>query len=193
MAHMKTSPELNWKKQYTLQESAVSTTLQGWLLHSGSFMQRLREHGVENTRIHVLSQEWQCAEPWECELLQLDLQTKVLVREVMILNEQHCWMFARSVFPRQTLTGEEAELADLKTRPLGTVLFNHPEMKRSEFSFVCLQPGMQWHQKVMNQVNEFVSETNNAYSHLWSRHSVFHLYEKSLLLTEVFLPDMAAL
>jgi chorismate--pyruvate lyase len=187
---MKNLLELNWKNYSTLQELAVSTHLQSWLKHTGSFMQRLREKGVLDPRIHVLLQEWQVAEPWESKALNISPQDDILVREVLILSEKKYWMFARSIFPRQTLTGEEAALAHLKTRPLGSFLFNHPDMKRSEFAFTCLSSGMRWHEKVKNSINPFIYLDEQQ---VWSRYSLFHLQEKSLLLTEVFLPDIAEL
>jgi chorismate--pyruvate lyase len=190
---MKIAPQLHWKKQYTLSQSAVSTSLQAWLLHAGSFMRRLKEKGIPDARIKVVSQEWQHAEPWENKLLNVESDALTLVREVLIVSEKKCWMFARSVFPRETLTGDEAELANLNTRPLGTVLFNHPEMKRSEFSYTCLRPGMDWHQKVANHLHEYMNDENNKLADFWSRYSLFQLHEKSLLLTEIFLPDMTAL
>lgn len=185
---MKKLLELDWKKQETLQESAVSSHMQTWLLHAGSFMQRLKERGACNPVIEVLSQEWQSAEAWECAVLNLELQTEVLVREVLILSEGKYWMFARSIFPRDTLTGEEAALAHLKTRPLGSFLFNHPDMKRSEFAFAYVAPNMRWHQKIKNAICTFCHL--NEQKEIWSRYSVFHLQQKSLLLTEVFLPDV---
>jgi chorismate--pyruvate lyase len=190
---MKKSLEFNWKPQYTLQESAVSTPLQAWLLHSGSFMQRLAERGAVNPRVQVISQQWQYAEPWENKLLNINLPEEVLVREVLIVSDDKYWMYARSVFPRQMLTGAEAELAHLQTRPLGSVLFNHPEMQRSEFAFASLQPGMAWYEKIIKNINAPAVTSDDVFAQLWSRHSVFQLHEKSLLLTEVFLPDVAVL
>lgn len=188
---MTDSPEFNWKKQYTLQESAVSTILRDWLLHSGSFMQQLVERGAVDPCVHVLSQEWQYLERWENTLLQVAPDVKALVREVLIISKEKSWMFARSVFPQQTLTGEEAALANLQTRPLGSFLFNHPEMKRSEFSYACLHPTMTWHQKIRKHVQTIGRA--EILTDLWSRYSLFYLQDKSLLLTEVFLPDIAEL
>lgn len=180
-----------WYKYHILQESATSPSVQAWLLHSGSFMQRLREYGISDAQIHILFNEWHYAEYWENELLNIANATPVIVREVLIHSEKKYWMFARSIFPPSLLTGEESHLMDLQTRPLGSILFNHPEMERSPFSYQCLHEGMHWHQRIMHYLS--VACTQQIFKELWARYSVFHLQKKALLLTEVFLPDVFAL
>lgn len=152
-------------------------------------MQRLREHDVFDAKIHILFNGWHHANAWENELLNIDNATSVIIREVLIHSEKKYWMFARSIFPPSLLTGEESHLMQLETQPLGTILFNHPEMKRSEFSYQCLQAEMPSHQYIMNYLAAFMPATE-IIKDLWSRYSLFHLQKKALLLTEVFLPDV---
>lgn len=185
---MKNLLELYWENHPTLQAPAY---LKAWLLDPGSFMQRLSDKGALNPRIHILSEEWQYAEPWEHDALNIASHAKALVREVLILSDQHHWMFARTILPKDTLTGEEAVLAHLNTRSLGTVLFNHPDMTRSAFAFARISPETRWYQKIKNSINEFFCM--DGIKEIWSRYSIFHLQEKKLLLTEVFLPDIAHL
>ncbi|MBV8802673.1 MAG: chorismate lyase, partial [Gammaproteobacteria bacterium] len=91
--------------------------------------------------------------------------------------------------PSSLLTGEESCLMNLQTQSLGSVLFNHPQMKRGEFSYQCLHSGMQWHQHIMKYLPTAL-RMSEFFNELWARYSLFHLRQKALLLTEVFLPDV---
>ncbi|MCC2666398.1 MAG: chorismate--pyruvate lyase [Gammaproteobacteria bacterium] len=180
---MKKTIKPTWEKLSVWQKRAIKLPWQAWLLHGGSFMQRLVQHGVADTRIKILSEGWQRPKQEESVLLRTDPPIRVFVREVLICNEQQSWMFARTVIPREMLTGEEEALAHLKERSLGSVLFKNPALKRSEFEVACLKPHMFLHSKAVSAVEESLPD-------LWARRSVFSLPGKSLLLTEVFLPNM---
>ncbi|MEO8963107.1 MAG: chorismate lyase [Gammaproteobacteria bacterium] len=181
---MLTQLQLNWQRyQPTL---AISANLRAWLLHPGSFMQRLRANGVVNPEVQLLSQRWQFPELAEKNALGIASRSYALIREVLIVSEGKKWMFAQTVFPRETLTGKQRQLARLKNRSLGSVLFKDPTIERSEFDLICLQPGMPWHTAIMH-------DADLSATHLWARRSTFVLQQKPLLLTEVFLPDMESL
>ena len=50
---------------------------------------------------------------------------QVLVREVLLFCDDVPQVFARSLLPLKSLTGEQQQLAHLGTQSLGQVLFNH--------------------------------------------------------------------
>ncbi len=152
-----------------------------WLLDSGSFIKRLKQHSAQLPVVRVLSQQWQCPPVDERALLGIRERQVALVREVLIGSGNDQWMFARTVFPAATLTGSERRLAHLKSRSLGSVLFKNPRVLRSDFELACIKPGMEWHEKI-RQV------TNIDKKIVWARRSQFFIKQKSLLLTEVFLP-----
>lgn len=147
---------------------AIPPQWSAWLLHKGSFMQRLRAHGVVQPQIQVLQQYWGFPLPTEKACLSMPVRTYALIREVLIWSTEKKWMLARTVFPRATLTGTERQLARLKNRALGAVLFKHPSIQRSHFDIARLADG-------------------------WARRSLFFLRNKPLLLTEVFLHDITTL
>lgn len=157
-----------------------------WLRDPTSFMQRLRDHGVAQSRVRVLSQQWQFPTPEECKLLGIASRNYGLVREVVIGSQEGKWMFARTVIPRTTLTGREQLLARLKNRALGTMLFNNPAVTRSPFEFTVIAPDALLHKKIRHHAELNVAE-------LWARRSIFQIKNKSLLLTEVFFPDLMEL
>jgi chorismate--pyruvate lyase len=183
---MKKTIKPTWEKLSVWQERAIKLPWEAFLLHAGSFMQRLVHHGVTNPCIKVLSERWQRPRQEESVVLKIDPQTRVLVREVLIFNERQSWMFARTLIPREMLIGEEQALAHLKERSLGSVLFKNPALQRSEFEIACLKPRMFLHSKAITAVEQSLPD-------LWARRSLFSLPGKSLLLTEVFLPDMILL
>ena len=154
---------LNW--QDTLNPH-LAPRLTAWLSHKGSFMERLKIHGILDAKIKVLAQSWQM--PWESECELLQTQEFALVREVSIKSGEKCWMYARTIFTKAILEGELACLAHLENRPLGTILFKDPLLTRGEFEYLSVY---------------------NAYA----RRSLFKKQEKSLLLTEVFMPDMVTI
>lgn len=176
--------ELNWINDPSPHE--LPTGLDGWILHPHSFMQRLRQKGALNPRIQVLRQSWQFPTLDEKKILGMKTRAYALIREVLIYSDGKKWMYARTVFPRKTLTGKQLCLARLKNRSLGSVLFKDPMLERSPFDVVCLSNDMLLHQYIIH-------EANIEKKDLWARRSVFTLHEKPLLLTEVFLPDIATL
>ncbi len=157
-----------------------------WLLDANSFMQRLRQHEVNGAEVRVLAQQWQFPNRSEQSLLALPPRQYGLVREVVISSVKAKWMFARTVFPRATLTGKEQMLARLKNRALGTMLFNHVNVTRGPFEFALIKPGDAWHQKIT-----LAAQRNEP--QLWARRSVFSINHKTLLLCEVFFPDLMEL
>jgi chorismate--pyruvate lyase len=170
-----------WQPMHSLFHRDIADDLAQWLGDSGSFMQRLRRHGIINPQIEVLSQRWEL--PWldERQRLNLDMRSVALVRQVLIRSEQTIWMLARTVFPRAMLTGKERQLAGLHTRSLGSVLFKDPRMVRSPFELARVQTASEWR----HRVRLYTPKTQD----LWVRRSVFELQNKSLLLSEVIFPE----
>lgn len=159
-----------WQLYQTAKESIYPESLRAWIAHPGSFMRRLGEYGVKDSVVEVVQQRWALPRADERERLGLPPRCYALIREVVIKATENRWMYARTVFPRQTLTGKLQCLGRLKSRSLGSVLFKDPTMLRSEFE-VAYFPSME----------------------RWARRSLFTLQNKSLLLTEFFLPDLAHL
>lgn len=95
-------------------------------------------------------------------------------------------MFARTVLPQHTLTGKHKQLARLKSRSLGSVLFKDPDMRRGSFEFASLSAG-DTDFDILHDTLTLQTTT------LWARRSIFTLKEKPLLLTEIFLPDIETL
>jgi chorismate--pyruvate lyase len=133
-----------------------------------------------------LQQSWQFPAADEKTCLGITARTYALVREVLIVSEGKKWMFARTVFPRDTLTGKQQRLARLKNRALGSVLFKDLSTERHEFEMARVDPGAGCHAFILQHAD--VADKN-----IWARRSVFFVQNKPLLLTEFFLPDITSL
>jgi chorismate--pyruvate lyase len=157
-----------------------------WLLDPGSFIQRLKHYHIAKPRVHVLSQRWEMLPLDERKLLHVPERQYGLVREVLIDSSEGQWMFARTIFPATTLTGKDRMLARLKSRSLGSVLFKDPTVLRGDFEIAAVESNTSWHQKIKT-----LARVGNE--SLWARRSLFYLQHKSLLLAEVFLPDILKL
>jgi chorismate--pyruvate lyase len=164
---------VNWSAlKWQPEAGSIPGSWRDWLLHADSFMSRLKQHRVTNAKIELLQQSWQFPTEDERKKLGLARRAYVWVREVLICSEEKKWMIARTVFPRETLTGKLRCLSQLKTRSLGSVLFKDPFLQRSDFEITRVP------------VQEDVC---------WARRSVFMLQNKKILLAEIFLPDMKSL
>lgn len=157
----------------------IPSNIQTWLLHAGSFMQRLKDQGINDAKIHVLSEAWQM--PFECEQQRLNLYSTMWIREVLIHSPRGKLMYARTVIPKEILQHKYAEIVNLENRAIGSILFNDPAIVRSHFELALLKPGVFLMEKAMEQLNFHVDQ-------LWARRSTFDLQGRKLLLSEVFLP-----
>jgi chorismate--pyruvate lyase len=166
--------------------SKLSEKLSDWLLYPGSFMQRLKHHHISDACIDVLKEGWDL--PFEEERYRLKLPESRLawIREVVIYSGSTTWMFARTVIPQKTLTGKEKRLQHLKTRSLGSILFQYPDLIRSDFEIFPIEPETHWEKNIAKYL-PIQPET------LWARRSEFIVRKKSLLLTEVFFPSIVSL
>jgi chorismate--pyruvate lyase len=175
-----------WQSYHSLRHlhhACISPLLLDWLLDQGSFVERLKAYGVASPRVEVTTQRWQVPMRDERDWLVLPDRVYALVREVFIYSDDIVWMFARSVFPTKSLTGKERQLAHLKNRSLGSVLFKNPSLERSPFELASFHAGMAWYDKINQRVELEASA-------VWGRRSLFHINNKPLLLSEVFLPSI---
>lgn len=159
-----------------------NSTMLAWLNHAGSFMQRLDQYGIKNPIIDVLSEGWYEPEVWECELLRLKSDDLAWVREVCIFSDTRIWLYGRSVIPHAMLRDKQ-ELSRLENRSLGSVLFQDANIKREDFQFIYIEPRNLW--------QNFLSVKEKEAS--WVRRSLFNLHDRSLLLSEILMPDLTTL
>jgi chorismate--pyruvate lyase len=175
-----------WQAPSAALLSPLPDNLENWLLDPGSLTARLKKH-CDNFRVELLGQQQTiCSESESNELLRAG--EPVLVREVLLYCDDVPQVFARSLLPLSSLTGDEQQLANLGNQPLGQVLFNNPSLvrQRIELAFFTENTNvakLAKHVRKDKQINEL---------ELWGRRSVFMLEGKPLMVAEVFLPEAFA-
>ncbi len=176
------SEPIKWHSSLSQWRTDIPVTLAAWLSYSGSMTRRMQRH-CQQVRIEVLSHQIDRPTFHEARLLQLSPRQSALIREIIMHCDNQAWLYARTVAPLATVNSELPRLYDLGTTELGKLLFRHPNMQRSSFSYSCVQREQSLYQKAL-PANEAATR------HLWARRSEFNLSGKKLLLTEVFLPAM---
>lgn len=154
-------------------ETQIPNDLLPLLTHAGSLTQLLRQitnHKIKHTMRFA---GWGKAIPHEYQKLHRQENDRLWVRETEWIYKGKTLVYTRTIIPTETTQipiGHEFLNAGHKS--LGEILFKDTTMKRSEFEF--------------SEINE----AHNFSENLWSRRSVFHIHNKPLLITEIFLPNI---
>ena len=172
-----------WLPRRRLLTAHVPPEVQGWLFDRDSLTRRVRALCQGRFRVRVLMQEM--ARPMfnERRLLTMADHELGVVRQVQLLCDDQPWVFARTVIPLSTLVGPGRRLARLGAKPLGEMLFANNTMRRFEVQVARILPAHDlFHAATFN--------LRSKPAEIWGRRSVFHLYDKPLLVNEVFLPRL---
>lgn len=169
-----------WCREKT---SQLNLYLQDWLLDPSSLTARLKQH-CQKFRVLVLGQSIENCSQEESNA-DIIAGEKVLVREVLLFCDDKPQVFARSLLPLRSLTGNEEQLAQLGDQSLGQVLFNHPDLKRKGIEVASFDK----HSTVAELASYYELSVSEP---LWGRRSVFVVDEKPLMVAEIFLPNSFA-
>lgn len=178
--HFPVTLDSNWSDPT---QTFLPDHLKSWLLDNDSLTARLKSH-CQQFSIDVLGQQVQfCTEQEANEFIQPNEQ--VLVREVVLYCDDNPQVFARSLLPLASLTGEQQHLASLGDQSLGQVIFNSPNLKRGPISISSFASSS----RVANLSKELALPVVEP---IWGRRSMFFIENKPLSVAEVFLPKAIA-
>lgn len=147
-----------------------------WLFNQDSLTRRLTALSVDAFSVTPLFEGWQPLRPDECMALNLPADSLGWVREVYLRGHGETWVFARSVAARSALQEGGLHMDELGTRSLGELLFSDKAFERGPLQ-VCRYP-------------EIWLPEADAASGLWARRSRFSRGSLSILVAEVFLPNL---
>ena len=164
-------------------EFSIHQVLLDWLLDPNSLTARLKQH-CQKFEVKLLGQQIMPCHPKEANA-DIAAGEQVLVREVLLYCDDVPQVFARSLLPLNSLTGEELQLAHLGNQSLGQVLFNQPGLTRKKIEIAAFGQGS----TVANLAKHLALPQSID---LYGRRSVFMLKEKPLMVAEVFLPNAFA-
>lgn len=175
--------EPNWWRFEHLRLPCLPHHYHRWLRDNSSLTQRVINACSGDFRVRLRRQCWDGPLPSERRALRMGRTRIGLVREVELLCSGMPWVFARTVIPTESLKGAAGRLAHLGERPLGAVLFSRPTTRRGRIEFARLVPGQPLYEAA-------VANLNTRPDFLWGRRTLFYYEGKSLLVNEIFLPEV---
>lgn len=146
-----------------------------WLTYRGSLTEQMEAASGQPLSVKVIRQGISATSSIEKATLNLGVREWAWVREVELGFEDKCWVTARTVVPYSVFQSPIRRLALLKDKPLGPLLFNKLGAIRESMDVTALRY-VAWQKRTYEQ-------------DLWSRRSIFMVYQRPLLVQEVFLPD----
>jgi len=184
--YLNVKSEAIWTPRSRLLRSRVPGAILDWLLDKASLTRRVQTACHGRFSVRVLSQGWTRPMLNEALALGIDPGRSALVRQVELLCDNTPWVCARTIIPRTTLTGPLRKLAHLQSQSLGAILFASPTMQRGEVEVTRISSASKTHQLIVRRGAKLPES-------VWGRRSVFHVYDKPLLVCEFFLPAMEKL
>ena len=156
-----------------------------WLMDKGSLTRRLQLASASFAVKTVMSAGSRPL-PDERMMLCLRPQQRALIREVYLNCNYVPVVFAHSVLPYKSLRGTWAVLGKLGSKPLGATLFSNPQVSRAPLQFKKLTHRHPLYRRAVGNCDIQSDE-------LWARRSVFNLKGSTILVTEIFLPQVTGL
>ena len=175
--------EPNWLDAGSVCLQGVPATLVSWLLYRKSLTRRMQKRCAGQFAVQVIAQRWQRPLFSERQALALADREICLIRQVRLLCSGQAWVFARTVIPASTLTGERRQLARLGSRPLGAMLFADRRIRRHSNELARLGPAHAIYQMASAGGGFPLDE-------IWGRRSVYEYSGRPLLVNEIFLPGL---
>ncbi len=172
-----------WRERSLLTKGA--TGIKTWLTDSGSLTERLQALGS----FSVVLQNQRLAKPTGDEAVELGLRhTQVAwTREVALFVDGKPVVFAHTVLPRRPRGPLIRWLERLGNRSLGALLYAHPRFSRGPLAARRLD---QRHALFQPSIKA-LQLTDVPPPALWARRSRFSFGKQSILVTEVFSPDVS--
>lgn len=161
------------------------TALVPWLHDRGSLTQRIRDR-CESFAVHPVRSGLARIAFDESAVLGIAPHQLAWSREVFLCADGQPVVFAHSACAVQHLRGAWTAVRGLGDKPLGALLFAHPQVERRPLHYKSLHPH---HPLFRSATVDLVA----APDRLWARRSLFTLHGAPLLVTEVFLPEILKL
>ncbi len=161
----------------------ASADLMPWLRDTGSLTQRIQQRCANFSVLNVKSSLARIA-PDESILLKIKPGRLAWSREVFLCADEQPVVFAHSACA--DLRGAWQALRGLENKPLGALLFSHPQVLRQPLHYKALRGNHPLYRRA-------ASVLTDPPDLLWARRSLFYLHNAPLLVTEVFLPEILKL
>ena len=181
--------DARWMPLPQLRYVCSSPCVYGWLADNSSLTQRLIEHCSGAFEVRLREQRWKAPLLSESRLLGIRVGEYAMVREVELLCNGIPHVYARTLIPKNSLTGRASQLQGLGNKPLGALLFSDPTTRRSTVEYARLEAYHRLYQWAVSSVGEVGKEIDKEIENeLWGRRTLFCYAGKPLLVNEIFLP-----
>lgn len=161
----------HWKPANLWRRIGISPLEKAYLLETQSLTEKFKKT-CPNLTVEILSETTEVPLPYERQQLKLKNNEQAWVRCVLLKCGQEQKLYARTVIPNLNSSNPWYALKKLGTQPLGEILFNLNNVKRSPFKIS--KQRYAW---------PYLSHTIMA----TARYSLFSQQKQPLLLTEIFL------
>lgn len=172
-----------WKRSPAL--AGAPAHLRDWLSDPTSLTARIVVR-CGSFRVQVLGEGHAWPNADERTLVGLPAGRLAWTREVLLVADGVPVVFAHSVLAPRDLAGAWHMARAIGSRPLGAALFADPGIARGPLACARIRAGHPLHRHAG-------AATVLALPTLWARRSLFTRRDRPLLVTEVFLPGIAAL
>lgn len=155
-----------------------------WLNHSQSITDRLKAVSGD-ARLKILRHEWEPADAFDSARFNINRHESTLHREILMYSRQvACW-YARTIIPQATYHKYDDFFDQLKTKPLGDLIYHHNKLKREMTSFEVNPDDLEY------QYLPPILESHVPHETLWARLSRFNMADDlPFYLLEIFLPAL---
>ncbi len=175
-------------RSHWLRKPIQSNGYHKWLIDRGSLtraLQKIAKAQKQNFSVALLSQRQQKPLQDEYGPLRLRAHQYAVVRQVSLCINQQAVVFAHSVLPKKSLRGVWLGMAALGNRPLGGALFANPKIVRTPLVYQKLGVNHALYHALLSAI-----PTINNTKPIWARRSIFKLHGASIMVTEIFLPNL---
>lgn len=159
--------------------------LMPWLRDHGSLTLRIGQR-CERFSVRNVKSALARIAPDESALLGIAPGQLAWSREVFLCADDQPVVFAHSVCAATELRGAWQAMRCLGNKPLGALLFSHPQVVRQPLHYKALHA----HHPLYQRAASILPDPPDR---LWARRSLFYLHNAPLLVTEVFLPEILKL
>lgn len=175
--------ELSWYRDSQSLRQRMDDQIADWLFDHHSLTQRLRSSCQGEFSVELIRQCYCWPRRDERRVLQIKRHQYALVREVILRCNQIPMVVARSTIPLSTLHGRLRRLKYLQERPLGEFLFSDPDLNRGPIEVAQIPA-------TFSPLTDLELGQLQDRLPCWGRRSIFHMYQKPLLVSEIFLPSL---
>ena len=169
-----------WTEINKFSRNLISHSVFDWLVDEGSLTAKLVDLSGDNFKLELQSQERRVISNEEKLILELSEVDTVIDRKVLLKGRDAPWIFAHSLIPLSSATGDLKVLKNLNNRSLGEFLFKNSSIVRRSLEIAHMEA-----KSFGIQVKDIGYEEK-----LWGRRSLFSQGRRSLLVSEIFLPAL---